>query len=123
MTKYFAKLDSDNKVIKISSVADSIATTEQAGIDFLNTHFKTNDVWVQSSKDGTIRKNSAVKGYTYDSGRDAFIAPKPYDNWVFDEDTCRWIIPVSRPEDGKGYRWNQETGTWVEQDKENPEDF
>ena len=120
MTKYFAKLDSDNKVIKISSVADSIVTTEQAGIDFLNTHFKTNDVWVQTSKQGTIRKNGAAKGYTYDSGRDAFIAPQPHATWVLDEETCRWITPVSKPTDGKGYVWNEETVAWDETD---PSDF
>ena len=34
--KYFAKLDSDNKVIGFTHVDDSRAPTEQAGIDLLS---------------------------------------------------------------------------------------
>lgn len=37
-----------------------------------------------------FRKNYAGIGYIYDEARDAFIPPKPGDNFVFNEETCNW---------------------------------
>jgi hypothetical protein len=45
----------------------------------------------------TIRKNYAGIGYNYDQARDAFIAPKPFNSWILNEDTCRWEAPVAKP--------------------------
>ena len=48
------------------------------------------------SKGGTpFRKNYAGIGYTYDAQRDAFIPPKPYENWVLNENSCLWEAPAS----------------------------
>ena len=54
--------------------------------------------WVKTSYNGTIRKNFAGIGYTYDPVRDAFIPPKAncHPEEIFDEETCRWIC--SNPE-------------------------
>jgi hypothetical protein len=49
--------------------------------------------WVKTSFNSTIRKNFAGIGFTYDSERDAFIAPRPNNAQGFDEETCRWIVP------------------------------
>ena len=38
-------------------------------------------IWVQTSYNGSIRKNYAGIGYTYDPQRDAFIPPKQYESW------------------------------------------
>lgn len=51
--------------------------------------------WVQTSYNNNIRKNYAGIGFTYDEVRDAFIAPEPDNATGFDENTCRWIVPVS----------------------------
>ena len=75
---YFAKLGIGNKVLTVHSVEDSIATTEQAGIDFLNNLYKTDNVWKQTYIDGSQRKNYAGIGFKYDTGRDAFIPIKPF---------------------------------------------
>ena len=62
-----------------------------------------------------LRKNYAGIGYTYDSIRDAFIPPKPFNSWVLNEDSCLWEAPTPRPvEEGKIYTWNEETTSWVE---------
>jgi hypothetical protein len=61
-----------------------------------------------------LRKNYAGIGYTYDTVRDAFIAPKPYLSWTLNEDTCQWAAPVVYPTDGKVYQWNEDTINWVE---------
>ena len=59
------------------------------------------------------RKNYAGIGYTYDTVRDAFIAPKPYASWVLDEATCLWGAPVPYPATGQ-WRWDEATLSWVE---------
>ena len=61
-----------------------------------------------------LRKNYAGIGYTYDRTKDAFIPPKPYNSWTLDEETCLWNAPVAMPDDGKMYRWNEETTNWEE---------
>jgi hypothetical protein len=48
---------------------------------------------VQTSYNGTIRKNFAGIGMNFDRRRDAFIAPACHDVAVLDETTCQWIVP------------------------------
>ena len=93
------------------------------GHDFLATDLGLGGTWIQTSYNtrggvhssgGTpLRKNYAGIGYTYDSGRDAFIPPKPFASWVLDEGTCLWNAPVPYPTDGKMYNWNEATTSWV----------
>ena len=126
---HFAKLNQENIVIAINVVHNNEllvdgVESEQKGIDFLNNLHKTNDTWKQTSYntlgdvhrlDGTpFRKNYAGIGYKYDETRDAFIAPQPFPSWTLNEDTCRWETPVAYPDDGKIYRWNEETISWDE---------
>ena len=126
---HFAKIGTGNIVEKVEVVSNDIATTEQAGVDFLNNLYNTRDVWKQTSYNtyggvhllgGTpFRKNFAGVGYTYDQTRDAFIEPKPYPSWTLNETTCLWDPPVARPEltqeqidNNNYYRWNEENQTW-----------
>ena len=109
---HFAKLGVGNIIQTVEVVSNDIATTEQAGVDFLNNLYNTRDVWKQTSYNGNIRKNYAGVGYTYDQTRDAFIAPKPYASWILNEDTCQWEAPVAKPDDDNRYNWNEETTTW-----------
>ena len=79
--------------------------------------------WIQTSYNthggehslgGTpLRKNFAGVGFTYDSEKDAFIAPKPFPSWTLDEDTCLWEAPVAYPDSGI-HTWDEETKQWVE---------
>jgi len=118
----FAKLGTGNVVERVEVVSNDIATTEQAGVDFLNNLYGTRDVWKQTSYNtmggvhllgGTpFRKNHAGKGYTYDQTRDAFIPPKPYPSWTLNENTCLWDPPVVKPDDGNWYIWNETNQTW-----------
>jgi len=109
---HFAKLGIGNIVETVEVVHNDIATTEQAGADFLNNLYKTRDVWKQTSYNATIRKNYAGIGYKYDQTRDAFIPPKPFNSWILNEDTCRWEAPVDYPNDGQTYNWNEQTKSW-----------
>ena len=119
---HFAKLGTGNIVEKVEVVHNNVATTEQAGVDFLNNLYKTNDIWKQTSYNtsggvhslgGTpFRKNYASIGYTYDQTRDAFIPSKPFNSWVLNETTCLWESPVAYPNDGQSYKWNEQNQTW-----------
>ena len=42
---HFAKLNANNEVESVVGIANDVAVTEQAGIDFLNNLFGTNDTW------------------------------------------------------------------------------
>ena len=109
---HFAKLGVGNIIERVEVVSNDIATTEQAGVDFLNNLYNTRDVWKQTSYNGNIRKNYAGIGYIYDQVRDAFIAPKPYNSWILNETTCLWEAPVAKPDDGEEYNWNETNQTW-----------
>lgn len=61
-----------------------------------------------------LRKNYAGIGYAYDHTLDAFIPPKPFPSWILDEQTCLWNPPVPYPNDGKVYKWDEQTKSWVE---------
>lgn len=61
-----------------------------------------------------LRGNYAGIGYTYDATNDVFIAPKPFDSWIINEDTWVWEAPVAMPDDGKVYAWDEATTNWKE---------
>ena len=109
---HFAKLGTGNIVERVEVVSNDIATTEQAGVDFLNNLYNTRDVWKQTSYNNNIRKNFAGIGYQYDQTRDAFISPKPYPSWTLNETTCQWEAPVALPDTENSYSWNEETQQW-----------
>ena len=81
-----------------------------------NTHGGNHYNSVGEQDDGmALRKNYAGIGYTYDSTRDAFIAPQPYPSWLLNEDTCQWESPVAYPDDDdKMYTWDEATTNWTE---------
>jgi hypothetical protein len=116
---HFAKIGLNNIVTEILVVANRETMDAQGneqesiGVEFLKT-LTGHETWIQTSYNGTIRKNYAGIGYTYDSQRDAFIAPQPYPSWTLVEETCRWISLVAYPTDGKLYNWNEETLSWIE---------
>jgi hypothetical protein len=119
---YFAKLGTGNIIEQVISINNSVITDsngveqEQLGVDFINKLYNTRDVWKQTSYNRTFRKNYAGIGYQYDQTRDAFIAPKPFNSWLLNEDTCRWEAPVAMSttelEDNQYYSWNESIINW-----------
>jgi hypothetical protein len=88
---HYAFLDENNLVTEVI-----VGIDENELIDGLDTETWYGNFRGQTCKrtsyNGTIRKNYAGVGYTYDSAKDAFIAPKPIDAIGFDEETCKWIV-------------------------------
>ena len=106
---HFAELDENNVVVRVL-VGDNNMPNE--GYDWFVENL--GGIWKKTSYNATIRKNFAGIGYTYDEGRDAFIAPKPYESWTLNEETCRWQAPTPYPQDGRSYQWDEDTTSWIE---------
>lgn len=116
---HFAQLDENNVVTQVIVVANEEllldgVENETKGVIFCKSLFGEDTKWVQTSYNATIRKNYAGIGFTYDQDLDAFIAPKPFDSWVLDEETAQWEAPTPYPTDGKHYYWSEDDLTWLE---------
>ena len=116
----------DGVVVQVTVVNNAVITVngvEDGAIGAAFCHNLLGGEWVQTSYNtsggvhnggGTaLRFNYAGVGYTYDTARDAFIAPKPYPSWVLDEATCKWGAPVPYPATGQ-WQWDEATVSWVE---------
>ncbi len=113
---HFVKIE--NGVVVHGVVVNNVELLDENGVESeaKGIAFCTNllgGTWKQTSYNGKIRKNYAGIGYTYDEGRDAFIAPKPYNSWLLNETTCRWEAPIEKPIDGKLYTWDEATTSWI----------
>ena len=125
---HFVKIDNSNVVLQVIVVDDKDTQdgngdeVEAIGAKYLADGF--GGTWKKTSYNtianthrlgGTpFRKNYAGIGHIYDATRDAFYAPKPYDSWTLNEDTCHWEAPTAMPDDGKLYDWNEGTTSWDE---------
>ena len=113
---HFAQLDESNLVTQVIVVANEEllldgAENETKGVIFCKSLFGDDTKWVQTSYNGTIRKNYAGIGYTYDPIADHFFAPQPFASWILNDDAL-WEAPVAYPTDGKIYTWNEDTREW-----------
>jgi hypothetical protein len=106
---HWAEINQDNVVVRVL-VGDNNDPQGDEGYKWLLDNL--GGTWVKTSYNGNIRKNYAGIGYTYDSARDAFISPKPFDSWILDEATCRWKAPTPYPTDGFTYFWNELDLAW-----------
>jgi len=116
---HYAKIGTGNIVLSVEVVNNDVllkdgVENEQQGVEFLQNLYGHKDLYLQTSYNGTLRKNYASVGGTYDQAKDAFIAPQPYPSWTLNEDTCRWKSPTPYPDDGKKYRWDEENLVWKE---------
>lgn len=73
---YFAELK--NGVVLRVIVADAAFVAKLPG------------TWVETRMDGSVGKNYAGPGYTFDAQRAAFIAPRPSANYDLDESSATW---------------------------------
>lgn len=114
---HFAEIGLNNTVLRVIVVHNNELLDENGneseakGAEFCRNLF--GGTWLQTSYNGTMRKNFAGVGFTYDAQRDAFIAAQPYPSWALDEDTCQWKPPVPHPTDGSAYNWDEATTSWV----------
>ena len=106
---HFAELDENNIVLRVL-VGDNNLPNE--GYDWFVENL--GGTWVQTSYNGTIRKNFAGIGFRYDEELDAFISPKPFESWTLNTQTAKWMSPTPYPQDGRIYEWDEENLNWKE---------
>lgn len=109
---HYAFLDENNIVTEVIpgrnewEVVDGISDWEAYYGEFRG------QVCKRTSYNGNYRKNYAGIGFYFDEARDAFIAPKPFESWLLDEETCRWQAPTPYPIDGARYMWVEDDLNW-----------
>ncbi len=81
---YFAQVDANGIVQRVIVIS-------QENIDTGN--WGDPATFIQTSMDGSIGKNYAGKGYKYESGITAFVAPKPTADATLDSLTGQWTVP------------------------------
>jgi len=67
----------------------------------------------QQDNGTALRGNYAGIGYSYDHTNDVFYAPQPYPSWTLNQTTWLWEAPTPMPTDGKPYKWDETTKSWV----------
>ena len=87
---HYAFLDANNIVTEVITGIDETETIEGLDTETWYGNFR-GQVCVRTSYNGKIRKNYAGIGYSYDEGRDAFIAPQCHSEATLDNATCRWF--------------------------------
>jgi len=124
---HFAELDLNNKVLRVvvgcnQDVENNGGEQSEQAAEYFKTVVplsKNGVKWVQTSYNNNFRKQYAGIDSTYDSTKNKFIAPKPYDSWSLDVNDD-WQPPVSRPTIKKdsngityGIRWDEENIRWL----------
>lgn len=80
---------------------------------YVNTTYElVNGVWKDvhnirpmTTEEKTLKKNIVKQTWTNTVN---------FNSWIFSEELCQFIPPVTMPSDGKKYLWNEETVNWVE---------
>lgn len=113
---HFAEIDENNIVLRVVVIDDSDCAggdypeSETIGAHFCNKLF--GGTWKQTSYNSNFRKNYAGIGHIYNSEKDMFVAPQPYPSWILN-DEGDWEAPISYPDDGDMYIWDEDTLSWV----------
>jgi hypothetical protein len=110
---HFAKV-LDGKVVQVIVAEKEFFKTfvDTSAGEWIQTSYNT---YGNQHPNGTpLRGNYAGIGYNYDKTNDVFYAPKPFNSWVLNQTTWLWEAPVAMPEDGKLYKWDEPTLSWIE---------
>ena len=113
---HFAEIGENDKVLRVIVVANEENVdgegneNEVFGAKFCRELL--GGTWKQTSYNNSFRKRFAGLNFTYDSEKDAFIPPKPFNSWTLNESTLGWDAPVSYPEDGNNYVWDEASTLW-----------
>ena len=126
---YFAKVI-DNKVVNVIKAEQDFIDQYDDGLggEWIQTSYNTfggkhyDPATGLEDNKPALRKNYAGLDFTYDRENDAFIPPKLYPSFVFNETTFRYEPPIPYPEGMSGglhrYIWNeeyyQEHGEWMD---------
>lgn len=115
---HFAKVE-NGKVVQVIVAEQDFIDSGVVGHGWVQTSYNTRGN-VHYGQDGqpdggvALRGNYAGICYTYDEANDVFYAPQPFPSWTLNNQTWLWEAPVPYPNDGKLYRWDEDTTSWIE---------
>lgn len=120
---YFANVNVFNEVINVISVDDKdyqsleFPQTEEIGISHLADFTAESTFWKQTCTEGKFRYRYAGIGYEWHpecGTHGGFCPPRPYDDWVFDQEQCLWKAPKDKPGHHISvvYIWNPVIHDW-----------
>ena len=111
---HWAEVDENNIVTRVL-VGDNNDPAGDEGYSWLVNNLGGR--WIKTSYNNNIRVRFASVGYKYDESLDAFIPPKPYPSWTFNELTLDWDPPVENPgidlENKKIPVWDEDSLSWI----------
>ena len=91
----YAKINSEN-------IVENVIVCEDNQVESLSgSYIKVSDL-----------TNQPLIGYPYNSQKNKFESPKPYDSWILNEETLVWQSPKGAKPEGF-YRWEEESQEWV----------
>jgi len=103
---HFAKVNKDG-------IVEEVIVAEQDFIDTLDgTYVQTsyNTINGKHTNGGTpLRWKFANRGDVYNSEMDEFHMSPPFSSWKLDKTKREWNPPISMPDDGKKYIWDEAT--------------
>jgi hypothetical protein len=107
---HYAKVE--NGIVTQVIVANGPDWCEQnLGGEWVQTSYNTSG-GVHSGGKLPIHKNYAGIGYHFDGI--GFYEPQPYASWTLNTSTYLWEAPTPMPTDGKIYKWDEATTSWIE---------
>ena len=107
---HFAEINKKNIVVRVLVTASDDPNGDK-GYSWLVKNL--GGTWIETSYNGSIRKNYAGIGHTYNLEIDAFVSPQPFKSWLLDNEAI-WQSPKPYPKDDKKHSWNEPTLSWVE---------
>ena len=95
---------------------DEVPSDEHADGETWCVNFFGGGTWKQTSYNNNFRKQYAGINYVYDSSKNKFIIPQPYESWALDSND-NWQAPVTRPtlDQSNGYvtSWDEDNLRWL----------
>ena len=119
---HWARIDENNIVQEVIVIKEEMLDTGGWGdkSKWIKTSYNTHNGkhyvpkdhqdWSEESADQSkaIRYRFANIGYTYDADNDVFLLPKPADYMILNKTTWEWDYPVTYPDDGLCYKWDED---------------
>lgn len=99
---HFAEIDTITNVVMRVIVCDTQEWCEK----------NLGGTWVKTYNN-IENKNYAGIGYIYYPEYQNFSPPKPYSSWILNSN-LNWESPIPYPNDGRNYKWDENTNTWIE---------
>ena len=101
---HFAELNSSNEVLRVIVISNDdvnsnggdYSSSAETFVASIVPHETGGVSWKQTSYNNNARKQYAGVGYTYDSSKNKFIAPQPFNSWSLDSNDD-WQAPVTYP--------------------------